>query len=148
MVERSLSMWEVGGSIPPVSKIFFSKPWIKWMITRVFESGMSSLVLWCSGYHICFTRRRSPVRSWAGSKNVFLFYLNNCDCDNFHFNFTYICPASVYLGFYSMIFPCSFPFNSIDVSTTTCPASAFSQCSSLLGTFHKIAFTNLKSSIV
>ena len=24
MVERSLSMWEVGGSIPPVSKIFFS----------------------------------------------------------------------------------------------------------------------------
>ena len=23
MVERSLSMWEVGGSIPPVSKIFF-----------------------------------------------------------------------------------------------------------------------------
>ena len=24
-------------------------------------------VLWCSGYHICFTRRRSPVRSRAGS---------------------------------------------------------------------------------
>ena len=29
---------------------------------------MSSLVLWCSGYHICFTRRRSPVRPWAGSE--------------------------------------------------------------------------------
>ena len=26
-----------------------------------------NLVLWCSGYHICFTRRRSPVRPWAGS---------------------------------------------------------------------------------
>ena len=26
MVERSLSMWEVGGSIPPVSKLFFTKP--------------------------------------------------------------------------------------------------------------------------
>ena len=26
------------------------------------------VVLWCSGYHICFTRRRSPVRSWAGSQ--------------------------------------------------------------------------------
>ena len=24
--------------------------------------------MWCSGYHICFTRRRSPVRSWAGSQ--------------------------------------------------------------------------------
>ena len=22
---------------------------------------------WCSGYHICLTRRRSPVRSWAES---------------------------------------------------------------------------------
>ena len=30
------------------------------------------VVLWCSGYHICFTRRRSPVRSWAGSQ----FYLS------------------------------------------------------------------------
>ena len=28
---------------------------------------MLYLVLWCSGYHICFTRRRSPVRSWSGS---------------------------------------------------------------------------------
>ena len=28
---------------------------------------MYYLVLWCSGYHICFTRRRSPVRSWSGS---------------------------------------------------------------------------------
>ena len=26
-----------------------------------------SLVAWCSGYHVCFTRRRSPVRSWARS---------------------------------------------------------------------------------
>ena len=31
MVERSLSMWEVGGSIPPVSKIFFfTKPFRWW----------------------------------------------------------------------------------------------------------------------
>ena len=32
---------------------------------------VSALVLWCSGYHICFTRRRSPVRSWAGSTSFF-----------------------------------------------------------------------------
>uniref|UniRef100_A0A1I7X3Z4 Secreted protein n=1 Tax=Heterorhabditis bacteriophora TaxID=37862 RepID=A0A1I7X3Z4_HETBA len=24
------------------------------------------VVLWCSGYHVCFTRRRSPVRSRPG----------------------------------------------------------------------------------
>ena len=30
-------------------------------------SWIDKVVLWCSGYHICFTRRRSPVRSWAGS---------------------------------------------------------------------------------
>lgn len=23
------------------------------------------VVLWCSGYHVCLTRRRSPVRNWA-----------------------------------------------------------------------------------
>ena len=40
------------------------------------------LVLWCSGYHICFTRRRSPVRSWAGSDDVLLFSANNCENDN------------------------------------------------------------------
>lgn len=28
-------------------------------------------VLWCSGYHICFTRRRSPVRSRAEPLFVF-----------------------------------------------------------------------------
>ena len=26
---------------------------------------------WCSGYHVCFTRRRSPVRSRAGSRLSF-----------------------------------------------------------------------------
>ena len=26
-------------------------------------------VLWCSGYHVCLTRRRSPVRSWTASEN-------------------------------------------------------------------------------
>ena len=33
-------------------------------------------VLWCSGYHICFTRRRSPVRSWAGSQS----FAQLCNC--------------------------------------------------------------------
>ena len=28
-----------------------------------------SQVLWCSGYHVCLTRRRSPVRSWTASEN-------------------------------------------------------------------------------
>ena len=37
------------------------------------------LVLWCSGYHICFTRRRSPVRSWAGSNLFSKEALNNKD---------------------------------------------------------------------
>ena len=26
-------------------------------------------VLWCSGYHVCFTRRRSQVRAWTASEN-------------------------------------------------------------------------------
>ena len=67
MVERSLSMWEVGGSIPPVSKnfsLFFFGQMDKY---SCILASTSCLVLWCSGYHICFTRRRSPVRSWAGS---------------------------------------------------------------------------------
>ena len=59
-----------GIDTPRLQKIF--SPFLtKVKITRVFESGMSSLVLWCSGYHICFTRRRSPVRPWAGS-DIFL----------------------------------------------------------------------------
>ena len=36
-------------------------------------------VLWCSGYHVCVTRRRSPVQAWTASRQVFdkmmFFYL-------------------------------------------------------------------------
>ena len=36
-------------------------------------------VLWCSGNHVCVTRRRSPVQSWTASRQVFdkmiFFYL-------------------------------------------------------------------------
>ena len=36
-------------------------------------------VLWCSGYHVCLTRRRSPVQAWTASRQVFdkmmFFYL-------------------------------------------------------------------------
>ena len=36
-------------------------------------------VLWCSGYHVCFTRRGSPVQAWTASRQVFdkmmFFYL-------------------------------------------------------------------------
>ena len=36
-------------------------------------------VLWCSGYHVCFTRRGSPVQAWKASRQVFdkmmFFYL-------------------------------------------------------------------------
>ena len=28
-------------------------------------------VLWCSGYHVCFTRRGSPVQAWTASRQVF-----------------------------------------------------------------------------
>ena len=51
----------------PRLQIFSSKLFFKCMITPVIECAVSSLVLWCSGYHICFTRRRSPVRPWTGS---------------------------------------------------------------------------------
>ena len=30
-----------------------------------------SAVLWCSGYHICLTRRRSPVRNRAAPEDFF-----------------------------------------------------------------------------
>ena len=30
-----------------------------------------SVVLWCSGYHICLTRRRSPVRNRAAPPLIF-----------------------------------------------------------------------------
>ena len=36
-------------------------------------------VLWCSGYHVCFTRRGSQVQAWTASRQVFdkmmFFYL-------------------------------------------------------------------------
>ena len=45
---------------------------------------LSHGIPWCSGYHICLTRRRSPVRSWAEScfapssrVNAFLFLIGN-----------------------------------------------------------------------
>ena len=56
-----------GIDTPRLQIFFLSKLFSKWMMIQVFESAMSSMVLWCSGYHICFTRRRSPVRPWAGS---------------------------------------------------------------------------------
>ena len=34
-------------------------------------NGICNKVLWCSGYHVCLTRKRSPVRSWAAPKYVF-----------------------------------------------------------------------------
>ena len=46
----------------------FSKP-------KSTETVNFQVVLWCSGYHICFTRRRSPVRSWAGSDFFFTTFL-------------------------------------------------------------------------
>ena len=35
----------------------------------------STVVRWCSGYHVCFTRRRSPVRAWHGSNFDLLRFL-------------------------------------------------------------------------
>ena len=39
-----------------------------------------SVFSWCSGYHICLTHRRSPVRSRAKTDNIFaqLFLQNLC----------------------------------------------------------------------
>ena len=48
--------------------------WVNWKmsetahtfkITRTFAPRVYHVVLWCSGYHICLTRRRSPVRNRA-----------------------------------------------------------------------------------
>ena len=38
-------------------------------LLSIFQNfaSVSALVRWCSGYHVCFTRRRSPVRPWHGS---------------------------------------------------------------------------------
>ena len=36
---------------------------------REIDLNWSVLVLWCSGYHICLTRRRSPVRNRAAPYN-------------------------------------------------------------------------------
>ena len=37
------------------------------------------IVLWCSGYHVCLTRRRCPGQAWTASRQVFdkmmFFYL-------------------------------------------------------------------------
>ena len=33
---------------------------------------LTVVVPWCSGHHVCFTRRRSPVRSWAESSSFVL----------------------------------------------------------------------------
>ena len=35
---------------------------------------VSVSVRWCSGYHVCFTRRRSPVRPWHGSLSFCVYY--------------------------------------------------------------------------
>ena len=122
MVERSLSMWEVGGSIPPVSKLFFSKLFSKWMITQVFESGMVSLVLWCSGYHICFTRRRSPVRPWAGS-DFFVTAISRTklQVSKLILDCVYYLPIVIYSA--QLCLPCHITItNTIDVSARHYPA--------------------------
>ena len=36
-----------------------------------------SVVLWCSGYHVCFTRRRSPVRSRPGPILILSIWISN-----------------------------------------------------------------------
>ena len=42
--------------------------------TTVYKQTPTPVVRWCSGYHICFTRRRSPVRPWHGSVSFVQFY--------------------------------------------------------------------------
>ena len=37
------------------------------MFKYIFKAPHDVMVLWCSGYHICITCRRSPVRSWTRS---------------------------------------------------------------------------------
>lgn len=38
---------------------------IRLMIKMILKQEIGTPVPWCSGYHVCFTRKRSPVRSRA-----------------------------------------------------------------------------------
>ena len=44
-------------------------------MTFINQQNVSEKFPWCSGYHVCLTRRRSPVRSWA--ETDILLYIHN-----------------------------------------------------------------------
>jgi hypothetical protein len=45
------------------SDITHPKNWVFWTKYQTFLTVIKTTLRWCSGYHICFTRRRSRVRS-------------------------------------------------------------------------------------
>jgi hypothetical protein len=49
---------------------FSNNDWGSWIKQTIVRS--PRMVRWCSGYHICLTRRRSPVRSRPESSNIFV----------------------------------------------------------------------------
>ena len=53
----------------------------------------SSRFSWCSGYHICLTHRRSPVRSRAKTSNFFVSYFHFI----YLFDFQKYAPVFLYL---------------------------------------------------
>ena len=67
MVERSLSMWEVGGSIPPVSKIFCLSlvcSCLKWtkQLFSWFDQQHKTLTRWSVCKIDCIVRESNPGR--------------------------------------------------------------------------------------
>ena len=46
------------------------------LVLCIFSSKQEDAVLWCSGYHVCFTRRRSPVRTRPRPKSALVFFLH------------------------------------------------------------------------
>ena len=81
-----------------------------------------SLVLWCRGYHICFTRRRSPVRSWAGS-DFFVTAISRTklQVSELILDCGYYLPIVIYSA--QLCLPCHITItNTIDVSARHYPA--------------------------
>ena len=58
---------------------------IKLMIKMILNRIIGIPVPWCSGYHVCFTRKRSPVRSRA-EPMAFLLYFSTIIQLIKHFN--------------------------------------------------------------
>ena len=80
-----------------------------------------STVAWCSGYHICFTRRRSPVRSWARPGKILFQYAYNVQHSHNHyindvFQFLFVTNHNIAIDFLVISKFLCFLLNSLDIA--------------------------------